>query len=94
MRDKPERKMPKPIPLGVSFTEPPAEIFPSVMAAVHEAIGKLSPEARGAMIGVVNTHGANAVVVAKMPHGWAVQAFIGKSWSGPVDYGANVIKEW
>jgi hypothetical protein len=86
--------MPKSLPLGVSFTEPPAEIFPSVMAAVHEAIGQLSPDARGAMIGVVNTHGANAVVVAKLTYGFEVQAWIGKSWSGPMDYGANVIKEW
>jgi len=94
MRDKRETVMPKPIPLGVSFTEPPAEILPSVMAAVHEAIGKLSPEARGAMIGVVNTHGANAVVVAKLGHGWETQVWVGKSWGGPLDYGANILKEW
>lgn len=86
--------MPKPIPLGVSFTAPPPDAMPSVMAAVKDAIGKLSPDARGAMIGVVNTHGANAVVVAKLKGGFQVTAFIGKTWSGPLEYGANVIKEW
>lgn len=86
--------MPRPIPLGVSFTEPPPDVFPSVMAAVKDAIGKLSPDAKGAMIGVVNTHGANAVVVAKLKGGFQIQAWIGKSWHGPVDYGANILKEW
>jgi hypothetical protein len=86
--------MPHPIPLGVKFTEPPPNVFPSVMAAVKEAIGQLSPDARGAMIGVVNTHGANAVVVTRLPHGFEAQIWIGKSWKGPLDYGANIIREW
>lgn len=79
---------------GVQFNEPPAERLPSIMAAVNDAVAKMSPDAKAAMIGVANKQGANAVFILRTDNGWSAEAWIGKTWKGDLDYGAQVKKEW
>lgn len=82
---------PFPVP-GVAFNPPPAHIFADVMANINHAIASLPPDADGAIIGIGTDTGANAVFVARLPAGFAVQAWIGKNWGERVTYGAEVQK--
>jgi hypothetical protein len=79
---------------GVAFVPPPDAHIGPILAAINRAVADLSPGSKGALVSVVNAHGANAAIVAKLGKEWVVQAFIGKAWSGPIEYGAAVKKEW
>lgn len=77
---------------GVAFTPPPAERLGAISRAIDDAFKQVPEGARGALIAVANEKGANAVLVTKGPHGFDVQAWIGKSWGGSLEYGAAVRK--
>lgn len=79
---------------GVAFVPPPDAHIGPILAAINKAAADLSPGAKGALVSVINAHGANAAVIAKVGKGFVVQAFIGKSWGSSLDYGAAVKKEW
>ncbi len=79
---------------GVAFSPPPPSLLEDAHAALQQALGTLPPGAQGALVGVATASGVNAVVVAKAPHEWAVQAWIGKTWTGPITGGASVLKVW
>lgn len=78
----------------VLFNAPPPERLPSINAAVADAVAKMSPDAKAALIGVANKSGANAVFVLRTDHGWTADMWIGKTWKGDLDYGAEIKKEW
>jgi hypothetical protein len=79
-------------PLGVAFTPPPAERLGPISKALDDAFKDIPTGARGALIGVGNEKGVNAVLVMRGPKGFDVQAWIGKSWGGSLEYGAAVRK--
>jgi hypothetical protein len=79
---------------GVAFVPPPDAHIGPIMAAINAATADLSPGANGALVSVINAHGANAAIVAKAGKGFVVEAWIGKSWGSSLDYGAAVKKEW
>lgn len=79
---------------GVQFTPPPTPIFDSVQAQVAAAIGRLPPDAHGAVISVATTAGWNAAIVTKAPHGFDVQAYVGSKWGEPIEGGIAVTKVW
>lgn len=79
---------------GVAFNAPPEDLVPSIRASLDKAIATLPPGANGALVGIATERGVNAAVVAKGDHGWQVSAWIGKTWSGPVEAGARVMKTW
>lgn len=83
---------PFPHVLGVAFEPPPAHLLPDIMASMARAIATLPPDADGAIVGIATDKGANAAIVARLPAGFEVQAWIGKSWGERVTYGAEVQK--
>jgi hypothetical protein len=94
MPDKLDFSNPQPAG-GVAFAEPPADLQPALKTAIAEAVAQLAPGQHGALVGLVNEHGANAAVVARLAGTWEVQAWVGKSWrEGAVAYGAAVRKSW
>lgn len=81
-------------PKGVAFTEPPEHLIPDIMGSINRAVAQLPPDANGALVAVADRSGVNAAVVAKIDESWRVTAWIGKSWGGPVEAGALVMKTW
>ena len=77
---------------GVSFTPPPPERIGVISRAIDDAFKEIPPDASGAIIGIANEKGVNAVLVTRGPKGFDVQAWIGKSWGGSLEYGAAVRK--
>jgi len=64
---------------GVAYTAPPPHL-------IAEAI------AHGAIVAVGNRDGVNAALAVHGPLGVEIHAWIGKSWSGPIDYGVTAVK--
>lgn len=80
---------------GVAFNAPPPDVLPGIMASIGKAVAALPPEKTGALVGLVNETGANAVIVTRLAGGWDVQAWIGKRWdTSGVQYGAALRKVW
>lgn len=79
---------------GVAFNPPPETHIGPIMAAINAAASQLNPGSSGALVGIVNESGANAAIISKVGKGFVVEAWIGKSWKGSLDYGAAVKKEW
>ena len=80
---------------GVAFIPPPIDLLPSITDALTVALAQLPPDARGAVVGVATDTGVNAAIVSKLPSGWAVQAWVGKTWTSPtMNMGAQVMKTW
>jgi hypothetical protein len=79
---------------GVKFNEPPVHHIPAIRDAVRGAFEHLPEGAKGGLFALVNEKGANAVIVTRAPLGFEIQAYIGKTWKGSTEYGANVMKVW
>ena len=82
------------VPLkGVEFNPPPPSILASVMRQIDAQVATLPPDADAALVGVATNKGVNAAFVARVPGGFEVQAWIGKTWGADVlDTGAAVKK--
>jgi hypothetical protein len=80
---------------GVAFNQPPSLLLPSISQAMAEALRSVPNDKQGALVGIVTEHGVNAAIVTRFPEEWAVQAWIGKTWSGSdINIGASVMKTW
>ena len=80
---------------GVRFQPPPVDLQPSIQRAIADAVAKIPPDKSGALVGLVNEHGANAAVVTRLGKAWEVQAWIGKDWKGgALQYGGLVRATW
>jgi hypothetical protein len=80
---------------GVAFREPPLDLQPTIRTAIADAVAQLEPGKTGALVGLVNEHGANAAIVARVGGTWEVQAWVGKMWKqGEISYGAAVRRSW
>lgn len=81
---------------GVALVEPPEDRIGPIMQAVAKAVAELPPGTNGALVAVANETGANLAVVSKLPDSDAlyVQAWVGKRWDGPLEYGAAVRVTW
>lgn len=79
---------------GVAYAAPPAELLPAITGQISAALASLRPGSTGALVAIVTETGANAAIVAKLPHGWETIAYIGKRWGGPIEGGAAIRREW
>ena len=79
---------------GVAFTQPPDHLIPDISASIQRALATLPQGKSGALVGVATTSGVNAAVVARINDTWTVQAWIGKTWTGPVTGGAQILATW
>lgn len=81
---------------GVATVEPPEDRLGPIMRAVAQAVAELPKGTNGALVAIANEQGANLAVVSKLPgsEAFAVQAWVGKRWDGPLDYGAAVKVTW
>jgi len=79
---------------GVAFTQPPDHLIPDISASIAKAVAALPQGKSGALVGVATNAGVNAAVVAKVNDVWTIQAFIGKTWKGPVTGGAQILATW
>ena len=79
---------------GVLMTTPPARLIPDLRASMDRALAALSDNTGTAVVGLVTERGVNAAVVARGANGWRVETWIGKTWGGPVEGGAFVVKAW
>lgn len=79
---------------GVAFNAPPPHLISDTMANINAALATLPPDAHGAIISVADQSGVNAAVVAKIADQWSVVAFVGKTWTGPIQYGAEARWTW
>ena len=81
------------MPKGVEFNAPPASMLASVMKQIDEHIATLPPDADAALVSVATNKGVNAAFIARVPGGFEVQTWIGKSWGDKtIDAGAGVKK--
>jgi hypothetical protein len=83
---------------SVQFNTPPAPIMPDLRRSIESELAKLGPKEKGALVLVGTKDGNevkfNAAVVARFNKGWAVQAWVGKTWGQEVAGGATVMKTW
>lgn len=80
---------------GVKFTEPPRASLANINDAIAKAIADLPTGSHAALGLQANQTEGNAVVVAKLDHGFDVKLWIGKAWAEPgVEYGAVLRKVW
>lgn len=79
---------------GVAFNAPPPHLFDDAIARISAAVATLPPEADLALVGIVTDAGTNAALVGRLPHGFEVQAWIGKHWGEKIDVGAGFVKTW
>jgi hypothetical protein len=80
---------------SVQFNAPPQHLIPDITASISKAIAELPPDADAALVGVANRNGGwNAAFVGRVPGGFEVQAWIGKSWGSDsdLDWGAQIMK--
>lgn len=75
---------------GVSFTPPPADLLPSIKAAIDTAVATIPSGKRVAAVSVFNRNGANAAIVGRVGERWEVYSWIGKKWDADLDYGVAV----
>lgn len=76
------------------FNAPPDHLIPDITASIGRAVAQLPKDKTVALVGVATEAGGNAAIVAKVNNTWAVQAWVGKTWGGPVSYGAQVMGAW
>lgn len=79
---------------GVQFNAPPEDTLGPIMKAINTAVQSLPSGVNGALVGTATGAGWNAAIVARVGHGWAVQAWIGSKWGDPIDVGGQVLKTW
>jgi hypothetical protein len=78
---------------GVKFVAPPAHMRADLLERLDSFTDVLPDGARGALVGIGTTAGGNVAVIAKLPKGWAVEAWIGSKWTDlDIDAGFNVLK--
>lgn len=76
---------------GVAMTPPPAALKATIEASIGRAIAGLAP-GEGAFVAIATTQGTNFAVVARLPHGFDVRGWFGKTWGEPIDAGVEVRK--
>jgi hypothetical protein len=79
---------------GVKLNAPPPALMGSVMSEIEKAVSSLPPGTNGAFLAVGDLSGVNASIVTKAPGGFKVQAWVGKTWKGPVNAGVRVLRTW
>jgi hypothetical protein len=79
---------------SVAYIPPPIEAIPSIHAAIDTAFKELPAGSKGGLFMVVNETQANAAIVTTVGNGWKIETYIGKTWKGSTNYGANVMKVW
>ncbi len=79
---------------GVAYNPPPAELITAVNGQISAALASLKPGSNGALVAIATQSGVNGAIVAKLPHGWSTVAWLGKTWSGPLEGGVAVKAEW
>ena len=78
---------------GVEFNAPPPTILAAMLKQVDAQVAQLPPDADGALVAVATERGVNAAFVARMPHGFEVVSWVGRTWgSQAIDAGAGVKK--
>lgn len=92
----PAALVPLPGNVGVMYTPPPPSILPAIMKQVEQATSELEV-GDVALTAVADRKGGwNGALVAKLPKGVSVDAWIGKSWAedAKLDYGVRVLGKW
>ena len=77
---------------GVAYTAPPPHLIAEAIAHVTAQMAQVPADAHGAIVAVGNPDGVNAALAVHGPLGVEIHAWIGKSWSGPIDYGVTAVK--
>ena len=77
---------------GVEFNPPPPSLMTSVMRQIDAQVATLPPDADAALVSVATNAGVNAAFVARVPGGFEVVTWVGKSWGEAVTYGGGVKK--
>jgi hypothetical protein len=79
---------------SVQLTAPPDHLIGDVMASINAAVEQLPPDKNNAFVAVADLAGMNAAFVHRTDDGWAVKVWVGKTWKGPAEAGAQVMKTW
>jgi hypothetical protein len=77
---------------GVAYNAPPPHLMADAIAHVTAQMAQVPPDAHGAIVAVGNREGVNAALALHGPMGVEVVAWVGKSWTGPIDYGISAVK--
>jgi hypothetical protein len=77
---------------GVAGTPPPPRLIQDAITHVTAQMAQVPPTARGALVAVGNRSGVNAAIAVHGPQGVEIQAWVGKSWTGPIDFGITGVK--
>jgi len=79
---------------GVVFTPPPTHLLADALKIVNASTEMLPASARGAIIGIATETGMNAAIVQRLPAGFTVVAWVGKSWGSTLEYGTALQMVW
>jgi hypothetical protein len=77
---------------GVAYNAPPPHLIQDAIDHVTAQMAQVPKDAHGALVAVGNRNGVNAAVAVHGPMGVEIQAWIGRTWSGPIDYGITGVK--
>lgn len=86
-------------PAGVQLQAPASEHREAIEAQVLGLVGELPEGKHGALVGVL-TQAANGkllmnlAVAHRTDNGWAIGAYVGKTWGDPVTFGATIRRTW
>lgn len=78
---------------GVVIT-PPHLIRDAIKRQVETVLLGIETGKTGALVAVATQDGVNLAVAHRFKQRWEVTAWIGKSWKGGTDLGAQVTKTW
>lgn len=77
------------------IVSPPSRIRDSIKVEVERALAQIPPGKQSmAQVDIHLKSGINVAYAYKTGKGWTVGAYVGKTWSGPVEGGASVTKIW
>ena len=79
---------------GVVLSPPPRDLRASIDRSVKALVADLPAQKRGALVTVVTTAGVNLAVLARVNDVWAVKAYVGKTWGGPIEGAGEVTASW
>jgi len=79
---------------GVATMVPPADLLPSITAAITKACTAIPPGRNAALVAVADQRGANVAAVQRVNDHVTVVAWLGKSWGKPLEGGASVMASW
>lgn len=80
--------------LGPLPPVPPGPIAAMIKSQVHQVLAEIPDGKNGALVAVGTAEGINLAVAHRTGDHFTVVAWIGKSWTGPLDGGASVRATW